>query len=228
VGCALETEKYAPCFALIRHLTYVPERPDGIVYRPHIPTTHGTADYNDNIAALNAIKLEMQNRGHKAMVVIGDQRSYSRMIHMKRMEPSKYSWVIPFPGEFHYAVHLLMALHILFRAALIDRLIDVSGVARKTCGTEGMWSSVEKYNNYCFLYEAVIVAIFTYLRSFVPLHLFYDYDALKALASENAGATCLLEFLDHALAWLSFAKRRGQILLNTWTWFGECHFRCSS
>jgi len=42
VGSALETENDAPCFALIRHPTYVPERPDRIVYRPHVPTTHGT------------------------------------------------------------------------------------------------------------------------------------------------------------------------------------------
>ena len=51
--------------------------------------------------------------------------------------------MIPFPGEFHFAVHLLMAVHIIWRESLIDRLITESGVAQKTCGAPGKWDSVE-------------------------------------------------------------------------------------
>lgn len=196
-----------PCFALIRHPIYAPKGRDSLVLQHHVPTTHGTADYDDNKAVLSQINRRSETHGYKFTFVVGDQQSYSRMAWLKRQEAADFGWLIPLPGEFHFAVHLLMAVHIVWRDALVDKLITMSGVAQKTCGTPGKWDSVEKYDNFCFLYEALIVGIFTYLRSFIPPALLWNYDALRDAAEGNKGASILLEFLyEGALMWLAFRQ----------------------
>mmetsp|Transcript_10512 Transcript_10512/g.34723 ORF Transcript_10512/g.34723 Transcript_10512/m.34723 type:complete len:278 (-) Transcript_10512:109-942(-) len=100
-----------------------------------------------------------------------------------------------------------MAIHILCRGPLIDRLIEQTGIAQKTCGTPGKWDSVEKYSSYCFLYEAIIVGISTYLLSFLTPERLTNYDLLLHQAHPNCGAVVLLTFLfESALPWLSFRQ----------------------
>ena len=142
-GLAADLDIGVPCFALIRHPDYTPEGADSITYEYHVPTTHGTADYEDNKAVLARIRIRKENLGLKLVFVIGDQQSYSRMVWLKRKETSDYLWLVPFPGEFHFAVHMLMGIHILWRGSLIDRLIKETEIGMKTCGNPGKWDSVE-------------------------------------------------------------------------------------
>lgn len=56
--------------------------------------------------------------------VVGDQQSFSRMVWLKRFEPETYSTIVPLPGDFHAAVHMLMAMHILWWEPLIFFIIS--------------------------------------------------------------------------------------------------------
>ena len=52
-------------------------------------------------------------------MAVGDQQTYSRMVWLKIYHPSRYAWLLPLPGEFHFTVHVLMALHQLWDVALV-------------------------------------------------------------------------------------------------------------
>ena len=142
--------------------------------------------------------------------VVGDQQSYSRMTWLKRREPAGLEWVIPLPDDFHFIVHALMGTHFLWWPTLVRWVVLDVGVCPKTCGAgehPEKWSSVEKYNNYRFLYELLIVSLMTYLRDAVPAGLLGNYPLLSRLASQNKGATVILRFLyEYGLPWLSLRQ----------------------
>jgi hypothetical protein len=148
--------------------------------------------------------------GLQLCFVVGDQQSYSRMIFLKRKEPDFLDWVIPLPDDFHFIVHALMAIHQLWWFALVRWVVMDVGVCMKTCGAgekPEKWSSVEKYNNYRFLYELLIVSLMTYLKEAVPAGLLGNYAVLSGLAAQNKGATIILRFLyEFGLPWLSLRQ----------------------
>mmetsp|Transcript_10497 Transcript_10497/g.31649 ORF Transcript_10497/g.31649 Transcript_10497/m.31649 type:complete len:210 (+) Transcript_10497:909-1538(+) len=128
------------------------------------------------------------------------------MIWLKRKEPAGNEWFIPLAGDFHFKIHDLMALHRLWWKALVKWLVIEQGFCAKSCKDE-KWDSVEKYNNYLFLYETFIVAIVTCFQSFLPKSHLLSPTLLKELTKENKGARVLVHFLyDFALPWLSLRQ----------------------
>ena len=88
---------------------------DEVIYHDHVPTDNGTAGYADVRKFLGRLReLIVSKLSIPLAIVVGDQQSFSRMVWLKRKEPSSYSFVIPFYGDFHFAVHLLMAVHTLW------------------------------------------------------------------------------------------------------------------
>ena len=53
----------------------------------------------------------LETLGMRLAVVWEEQQSYSRMLHLSIAGGAEYQWMIPAPGEFHFFVHALMALH---------------------------------------------------------------------------------------------------------------------
>ncbi len=100
-----------------------------VIYLKHVPTTKGTAGYADVRAFLERMMSFMALLGIMIQIVVGDQQSFSRMVWLKRMEPESYGSIVPFPGNFHAAVHMLMAIHILWWTALISWLIASTGLS---------------------------------------------------------------------------------------------------
>ena len=71
-----------------------------------------TGAYEDVDETLAVIKkYVLQTLGMRLAVVWGDQQSYSRMVHLAIAGEAEYAWMIPAPGEFHFTVHALMAIH---------------------------------------------------------------------------------------------------------------------
>ena len=97
----------------------------------------------------------------------------------------KYDWVVPFPGEFHFVVHLLMAIHILWYTQLVGYVLLHSGVSTESIVEK--WDSVEKYNRHRFFYEALIVGALEYLKEVIPKELMSDPVALLQRAKRNKG-----------------------------------------
>jgi len=166
---------------IILHPDYKPPRgATPFVYQKHVPTMYGTARYDDNQAALSRLNGHVLGAGRSLAFVYGDQQTYSRMVWLKRKEPVGNEWFIPLPGDFHFTIHLLMAIHRLWWPTLIKWLVTDVGFCAKSCNEE-KWDSVEKYNNYRFMYETLIVAIVTYFRGFLSKSHILNHSLLRRL-----------------------------------------------
>jgi hypothetical protein len=172
-----------------------------VIYQSHVPTTNGTAGYADVRKFLERHKqLVTVGLGIPISFVVGDQQSFSRMVWLKRMEGGSYDSVVPLPGDFHAAVHMLMALHILWWAPLVRWLVENTGFCEATIVES--WSSVELYNRYRFFYETIIVGILAYILEVVPRNQIEHPSILLQFAKDNnKGDACK----NHIVEFLSFS-----------------------
>ena len=155
---------------ILKHPTNIDKpQKSPVLYQQHVPTDNGTAGYADVRKWWEWHSLYHSALGIWCHVVIGDQQSYSRMVWLMRREPQSFSSLVPFPGDFHFVVHMLMAIHILWWKPLISWLVHETGFCVES--TTEDWSSVELYNRYRFLYEAMIVGILAYILEVIPRHL---------------------------------------------------------
>ena len=172
-------------FSILHH-PLTPSSKSNIIYQQHVPTSNGTAAYSDVRLFLERLQVNMEELGIPVHLVVGDQQSFSRMVWLKRKEPTSYVSIVPFPGDFHTAVHILMAVHLLWWNALICWIVETTGFSDNSIVEE--WSSVELYNRYRQFYEASIVGILTYLLEILPKELWDQYDLLLEMASgQNEG-----------------------------------------
>ena len=100
---------------------------------------NGTAGYADVRKFLERQKqLVTVGLGIPVSIVVENQR---RMVWLKRMESGSHDSIIPRPGDFHAAVHMLMALHILWWAPLERWLVENTGFCEATIVEFGVaWS----------------------------------------------------------------------------------------
>jgi hypothetical protein len=121
-----------------------------VFYMPPIFNV-GTASYKDVEKVLAAIQLALG--GFVLIAVCGDGLSYDRVYRLKAANPFKYQWVLLLPGEFHFTVHVLMAVHRLWYKKLVAHLLKPEagnstprhGVDDKTIKRK--WTSVEQYDH---------------------------------------------------------------------------------
>jgi hypothetical protein len=97
---------------LLRHPNYIPRGGESkLVYHPPIMNC-STAAYADVEKVLETFYQELiVAKGMKAMLVVGDQQSFSRMWHLKVHFPDKFAWVIPCSGDFHYQFHIASGIN---------------------------------------------------------------------------------------------------------------------
>lgn len=160
-----------------------PSSKSTFIYQKHVPTTHGTASYGDVRRFLDAeARVVRTSLEIPISFIYGDQQTFSRMVWLKRMEPGHDS-CIPLPGDFHFVVHMLMAIHILWWPVLIYWLICHTGICQDSL--QEKWSSVELYNRYRFAYETFIVGILAYVLEVVPANLLEQPGLLLQVAKEQ-------------------------------------------
>ena len=122
-----------------------PSEKSSQVYQEHVPTKNWTAGYSDVKKALRTIKHLLNTiLAILVLFVVGDQQSFSRMVWLKRMEPESYKSIVPFPRDFHAAVHMVMAMHALRWASLICWIVNQTDLSVQSISEE--WSSIELYN----------------------------------------------------------------------------------
>lgn len=171
--------------AVLNHPETDPDM-DPIIYQNHVPTDNGTAGYSDVRKVLAAIKdLVVVGLGVAVAFVVGDQQSFSRMVWLLRKEHESYGFIIPLYGDFHFAVHLLQAIHSLWWGKLIEQLLGRSGFQIQSI--EKDWKGVELYNRYRFTYEALIVGMLQYLNEALPGRLSDPATLLAAAEARNKG-----------------------------------------
>ena len=60
----------------------------------------------------------MNVMGLRVCFIVGDQQSFIRMVHLIRRDASRWGWIVPLPGDFHFEIHWLMAIHRITRACI--------------------------------------------------------------------------------------------------------------
>lgn len=169
--------------------------------------------------------------GIAVILLEGDQQKFSRMVWLRRFDgANKYSQIVPFVGDFHAAVHMLMAIHRLWWSALTKCLIEESGFQVESLKEK--WGSAELYNRYCFSYEVLIVAVLSYMLEVLPRDLLDQPQNLAALAKDaSPGFAVLFHFLyDFGLPWLEFrqairsndSEKMDSMYALTLPWFIAC------
>ena len=63
----------------------------------------------------------MQDNQIQVLLLGGDQQTLSRVLWLRRKnQDGKYNQIVPFVGDFHSAVHMLMAVHILWYVVIVS------------------------------------------------------------------------------------------------------------
>jgi hypothetical protein len=160
-----------------------------------------TGAYDDVLKTLNTIQqYVISELGMKLAFVWGDQQSYSRMVSLTISGEKAFQWLVPCPGEFHFIVHALMAVHHqdsgwwawflgwVTKEAADDDELSGGGFMSDQIGDK--WDSVEKYNGYCAFHEALSCAVLEYLQEVLPADLKYNvYELLDVLEAHDALGT---------------------------------------
>ena len=130
-----------------------------------------------------AVKSKLDRVGVATSFMLGDQQTFCRMLWLKRNE----TWpsIIPLPGDFHFAVHMLMVIHNLWYKTLVEWVLEETSFCEESIKEH--WQSVELYNRHRFLYETIIVAIIAYLSDVLPANCFDDPESLLEAAQDNRG-----------------------------------------
>ena len=86
-----------------------------MIFQEHVPTNTGTAAYGDVRALLSAVVAYMTLLGISVFLLGGDQQTFSRALWIRRFDQGgPYTAIVPFVGDFHTTVHMLMAIHIMW------------------------------------------------------------------------------------------------------------------
>jgi hypothetical protein len=160
-----------------------PGGPSRIIWMPHIPDV-GTAAYGDVQKFLNTAIDEMRARGLEHVFACGDQQTFIRIVFSKRFSPVQYSMITPCPGEWHFCVHVLMAIHLLHWKPFLS-WFNTRGFCQKTVIYK--WDSVVRYDDYKFFHEAIIAGCLEYLKQVVPRAVLENIGAFKQNCSRNKG-----------------------------------------
>ena len=184
VGILLST---ASSLCLLNHPNeFDPASASHLDWQPHIPDV-GTAAYRDVTKYLDKAIAVSVSKGYSHIMACGDQQTYNRIIFCKMNSPVKYASLTPIPGEWHFTVHCLMALHQLHWSWFLCWFVLETQGNFCTKTVIEKWDSVVRYNDYLFFHETIIAGIFQYLKEVVPPAVLRDKDVLFANAKANAG-----------------------------------------
>ena len=158
-----------------------------------------TASYQDIDTSTQFIS-DRKLAGSEMILIVGDQQLYIRLLWQKIYNPDRWTWMLPLPGEWHFSVHVLMALHKLWFRPLVEKLIIGLSFSKTIKDT---WTSVEVYVYYDRFYQLLISACADYLRHVVPQQYQQDPRLLLEAVSRNHAAVYLFSFLyDFGFPWL--------------------------
>lgn len=151
-----------------------------------------TASYQDNCVMLWHLyyhcELDLPDIEH--MLVIGDEQTYDRMIKMKAAQPNNYSWLVPFPGEFHLCGHVLHCTYRLWWLHLLQPIRDILRMER----IEMDWG-MKKFNEHDMFVRTVVCALIKWLEHIFGVGCMEDPAALRRQCYDNFTLIYVLDFL---------------------------------
>ena len=79
-----------------------------------------TKTHDDIATFLTKVYVRMREANVPVCVVYGDEQLIALMWKLICEDPDNYLWLFPFPGDFHFLIHITHALYRLFPEILID------------------------------------------------------------------------------------------------------------
>ena len=183
------------CGDILRRPTGPPPEQSRIIYEDPVLDV-GTAAFADiDLVTQIVYTYYFHTMSPASMVLmVGDQQTYERLFWQKKYHQQRYDWLLPLPGEFHFVVHTLMAIHKLWYRSLSQHVIHGLGW-HKTVKEE--WTSVEEWHHYDRFYQLLIYGLTAYLVAVVrvPRHLLLSPLQLMDRVKDNATGTLIVRFL---------------------------------
>jgi hypothetical protein len=153
----------------------------------------GTASKEDIAEIVSTIEEKCINEmGHKVVILAGDYQTFKNIICLKQQHRETTKWLCPVPGEWHWWVHALMAIHQTWFDVLFVHLIETDGFCSHT--VINRWDSVEKFAHYRFFHETFTCAALEYLKQVVPEFALKTPTMLEKACAKNQGP-CLLRIV---------------------------------
>jgi hypothetical protein len=138
------------------------------------------------------------------VMVVGDQQTFERMRTLKLHHPHKYSWLVILPGEFHFCMHCLMALHKLWFA-----VFGAFAVAHLKChrSIKKDWTSIEACKYYDHFWQLMVLSLALYLKEVVPAPLLNRPEQLRQRVGKHVAAAHAIRFLyEFGFPWLALRQ----------------------
>ena len=121
----------------------------------------------------------------KVVLLAGDFQTFKGLVMFKKRHPETTRWLCPVPGDFHWWVHSVMAIHEIWWDVIFMRLHDEDEFGLNTVIEK--WDSVEKFDKYRFFHETIICAALQYLHEVVPDFALTSPHRLEDLCKANEG-----------------------------------------
>ena len=203
------------------HVAQRPRRTEVTYMQPVLNVNTASNDDIDTTAT------EIKNAilsGTEMILIVGDQQTYERLFHLKVKRGISYQWCLPLPGEWHFTVHALMALHSLWYQPLAEGFVahlhwENSIVA--------LWTSVEKYVYYDRFWQLLVWGFTEYMARVVPTQYRSQPRQLLYAVRHNPTAVYAVSFLfEFGLPWLHLrhAIRAGQSSILDVMWLVTFHW----
>ena len=151
-----------------------------------------TASYDDIRLMLWLIHDEVmrENPTTKFVIIVGDEQTYDRMVKLMSQAPNEFSWLIPFPGEFHFTAHCLHASYRLWWCPILHRCRDFLDYDRVT----PEWT-MTKFNYQDDFMHVVVSGIVKWFTEIFGEFCFQNPTALTQVVSNNFTTALLWQFL---------------------------------
>ena len=192
IALALNTDT-GTCGNILRRPTAAAPEESHIIYMPP-ELDIGTAKYADIDHMVQVIDNYYFHAMLPASMVlaVGDQQSYHRLFWQKKYHQKRYNWLLPLPGEFHFTVHALMAIHKLWYRSLSQKVVEELRW-QKTVKED--WTSVEEWHHYDRFYQLLIWGLTAFLVARVPRHILQSPEQLMQRFRGNATMLHVVRFL---------------------------------
>ena len=152
----------------------------------------GTESYQDNRYVLQEIDdhCETGKPGSQAVIVVGDQQTFDRMMHLIKFQPVDYKHIVPFNGEMHFAAHFLHGLWRLYWNKLLHWAV---GALKMQATLKEEWT-VKQWNYYDDFMMIFVSGCLRWLMHHVPPG-YRDVTPLLNIADNNRDFLMIVHFL---------------------------------
>ena len=183
------TERQHGSDALLERLDYTPV--DQVTPRVEAPFNDCTTSKASDIErVVGHIQQQLcDGNGCKIVLLGGDQQSFIGVLRLKQREPAKFENVIPFPGDWHLLVHMLIQINKDWWDGIARFAHEVAGITPFLQPAKAF--EVAEYQMFKTLYDTVTKAALEYLFAVVPPALLMKPERLLTLLGTNKGETTL-------------------------------------